>query len=99
MCSREVTDQDHRAAVSWRSSTDSTFWPLAPDSIEFLVMRGAAWQEIRDLLVRISRTVNIAFGCRFVVNGEKNRHLRVWHLFSGKALSWQSFLKSYGISD
>src|SRR5580693_408824 len=28
-----------------------------PDSIEFLVMRGVAWQEIRDLLARISPTL------------------------------------------
>jgi MFS transporter, AAHS family, 4-hydroxybenzoate transporter len=36
-----------------------------PDSIEFLVMRGAAWQDIRDLLIRISPTLNIASGCQF----------------------------------
>jgi len=28
-----------------------------PDSIEFLVTRGAAWQGIRDLLLRINPTV------------------------------------------
>ena len=30
-----------------------------PDSIEFLVMRGAAWRDIRDLLIRISRLLTL----------------------------------------
>jgi AAHS family 4-hydroxybenzoate transporter-like MFS transporter len=71
-----------------------------PDSIEFLVMRGAAWQEIRDLLVQISPTVNIASGCQFVVNGEKNRSVPVWQLFSagrvcGTILLWASYFVTF----
>jgi MFS transporter, AAHS family, 4-hydroxybenzoate transporter len=67
-----------------------------PDSIEFLVVRGAAWQEIRNLLVRISPTVNIESGCQFVVDGEKNRSVPVWQLFSagrttGTVLLWVSY--------
>jgi hypothetical protein len=46
------------------------------------VMRGVAWQEIRDLLARISPTLNIGSGCRFVVNGENDRRVPVWQLFS-----------------
>jgi MFS transporter, AAHS family, 4-hydroxybenzoate transporter len=53
-----------------------------PDSIEFLVTRGAAWQEIRDLLVRINPTINIESGCQFVIKGEKTRGVPVWQLFS-----------------
>ena len=37
-----------------------------PDSIEFLVVRGAAWQKIRYLLARINPTINIASDCQFV---------------------------------
>jgi AAHS family 4-hydroxybenzoate transporter-like MFS transporter len=67
-----------------------------PDSIEFLVVRGAAWQEIRNLLVRISPTVNIESGCQFVVDDEKNRGVPVWQLFSagrttGTVLLWVSY--------
>ena len=36
-----------------------------PDSIVFLVIRGAPWHDISDLLIRISPTVNIASGCQF----------------------------------
>jgi MFS transporter, AAHS family, 4-hydroxybenzoate transporter len=53
-----------------------------PDSIEFLVMRGAAWGEILDLVVRISPTANTASGCQFVINGEKARGVPVWQLFA-----------------
>jgi AAHS family 4-hydroxybenzoate transporter-like MFS transporter len=53
-----------------------------PDSIEFLVMRAAAWRAIRDLLVRISPTINIASGCQFVISTEKSRSAPVWQLFS-----------------
>jgi AAHS family 4-hydroxybenzoate transporter-like MFS transporter len=53
-----------------------------PDSIELLVMRGAARRQIRDLLVQISPTANIASGCPFVITGEKVRGVPVWQLFS-----------------
>jgi MFS transporter, AAHS family, 4-hydroxybenzoate transporter len=71
-----------------------------PDSIEFLVMRGAAWGEIRDLLVRISPTVNTASGCPFVVDGEKTRGVPVWHLFAaggafGTILLWTSYFVTF----
>ena len=71
-----------------------------PDSIEFLVMRGAAWQEVRDLLVRISPTVNVASGCQFVVNGEKNRDVPVWQLFAAgrvcvTILLWASYFVTF----
>ena len=67
-----------------------------PDSIEFLVMRAAAWREIRDLLVRISPTTNIASGCQFVTSTEKGRGVPVWQLFSagivgGTVLLWASY--------
>ena len=39
-----------------------------PDSIEFLVMRGAARRDIRDLVIRICPSVDIASGCQFVIN-------------------------------
>ena len=73
-----------------------------PDSIEFLVMRGAAWQGIRALLVRISPTVNIAPGCQCVVNSEKNRGVPVWQLFSagrgcGTILLWASYFVTFMI--
>jgi MFS transporter, AAHS family, 4-hydroxybenzoate transporter len=71
-----------------------------PDSIEFLVIRGAAWHDIRDLLIRISPTVNIASGCQFVIDGEKNRDVKVWQLFSaGRAcrtiLLWASYFVTF----
>jgi MFS transporter, AAHS family, 4-hydroxybenzoate transporter len=53
-----------------------------PDSIEFLVMRGAARRDIRDLLIRISPTLNIVSGCQFVINDEETRGEPVWQLFS-----------------
>ena len=66
-----------------------------PDSIEFLVMRGAAWQEIRNLLVRVDPTVNLESGCQFVIDGEKKQGVAVWQLFSagragGTVLLWAS---------
>jgi MFS transporter, AAHS family, 4-hydroxybenzoate transporter len=71
-----------------------------PDSIEFLVMRGAAWQDIRHLLVQISPTVNIASDCQFVVNDEKTRGVPVWQLFSagracGTILLWASYFVTF----
>jgi MFS transporter, AAHS family, 4-hydroxybenzoate transporter len=71
-----------------------------PDSIECLVMRGAAWQEIRNLLVRISPTVNIESGCQFVIDGEKNGGAPVWQLFSagratGTVLLWVSYFITF----
>jgi AAHS family 4-hydroxybenzoate transporter-like MFS transporter len=71
-----------------------------PDSIEFLVMRGVAWQEIRDLLARISPTLDIGSGCRFVVNGENDRRVPVWQLFSadrvcGTILLWASYFVTF----
>ena len=71
-----------------------------PDSIEFLVMRAAAWREIRDLLVRISPTANIASGCQFVISSEKSRGVPVWQLFSagmvgGTVLLWASYFVTF----
>src|SRR5258708_3168103 len=71
-----------------------------PDSIEFLVMRGVAWGEIRDLVVRISPTVNTASGCQFVINGEKARGVPVWQLFAaggagGTILLWASYFLTF----
>lgn len=71
-----------------------------PDSIEFLVMRGAAWQKIRYLLARINPTVNIASDCQFISNGEKNRGVPVWQLFSagragGTILLWASYFVTF----
>jgi MFS transporter, AAHS family, 4-hydroxybenzoate transporter len=71
-----------------------------PDSIEFLVMRGAAWGEILDLVVRISPTANTASGCQFVINGEKTRGVAVWHLFAaggacGTILLWASYFLTF----
>jgi MFS transporter, AAHS family, 4-hydroxybenzoate transporter len=66
-----------------------------PDSIEFLVMRGAPWPEIRNLLVRIDPTVNLESGCQFVIDDEKKQGVPVWQLFSagragGTVLLWAS---------
>jgi MFS transporter, AAHS family, 4-hydroxybenzoate transporter len=73
-----------------------------PDSIEFLVMRGAASREIRDLLVRIIPTVNLPSGCQFVIDGEKTRGAPVWLLFSagrarGTLLLWASYFVTFMI--
>ena len=53
-----------------------------PDSIEFLVMRGAARRDIRDLVMRICPTVDIASGCQFVIDDERTRGVPVSPLFS-----------------
>jgi AAHS family 4-hydroxybenzoate transporter-like MFS transporter len=71
-----------------------------PDSIEFLVMRGVAWWKIRDLVARISPTVNTASGCQFVINGEKVRGVPVWQLFAaggagGTILLWASYFVTF----
>src|ERR1700757_3623010 len=71
-----------------------------PDSIEFLVTRGAAWRDIRDLLILIRPTVNIASGCQFCINGEKTRSVPVRQLFSGdKAIGtillWASYFVTF----
>jgi AAHS family 4-hydroxybenzoate transporter-like MFS transporter len=71
-----------------------------PDSIEFLVMRGAARQEIRNLLVRIDPTVNLESGCQFVIDGEKKQGVPVWQLFSasragGTVLLWASYFITF----
>ncbi|MBV8275266.1 MAG: MFS transporter [Verrucomicrobia bacterium] len=73
-----------------------------PDSIEFLVTRGAAWQEIRNLLVRINPTVNIESGCQFVIEGGRNQGVQVWQLFSagragGTVLLWGSYFITFMI--
>ncbi len=73
-----------------------------PDSIEFLVMRRAASQKIRDLLVRIRPTIHIATGCQFVIDGEKTRGVPVGHLFSagrarGTVLLWASYFLTFMI--
>src|SRR5260221_13907508 len=54
-----------------------------PDSIEFLVTRGAAWRDIRDLLILIRPTVNISSGCQFFINCEKTRSVPVRQLLPG----------------
>ena len=71
-----------------------------PDSIEFLVMRGAAWPKIRYLLARIDPTVDIAPDCQFVSDSEKNRGVPVWQLFSagragGTILLWASYFVTF----
>lgn len=71
-----------------------------PDSIEFLVMSGAAWQKIKDLLARINPTIDIGPNCQFVSNGEKSRGVPVWLLFSaGRAsrtiLLWASYFVTF----
>jgi len=71
-----------------------------PDSIEFLVIRAVAWREIRDLLVRITPTINIASGCQFVISTEKSRGMPVWQLFSagkvgGTVLLWASYFITF----
>jgi MFS transporter, AAHS family, 4-hydroxybenzoate transporter len=71
-----------------------------PDSIEFLVMRGAARRDIRDLMIRISPTFNIASGCQFVINDEETRGEPVWQLFSagracGTVLLWASYFVTF----
>jgi MFS transporter, AAHS family, 4-hydroxybenzoate transporter len=71
-----------------------------PDSIEFLVMREAARRDIRDLLIRISPTFNIASGCQFVINDEETRGEPVWQLFSagracGTVLLWASYFVTF----
>ena len=71
-----------------------------PDSIEFLVMRGAPSQDIRDSLIRISPTLNIASACQFVIRGEKTRSKPVWQLFSagrvcGTVLLWASYFVTF----
>lgn len=73
-----------------------------PDSIEFLVTRGAAWQKIRNLLVRINPTVNIESGCQFVIEGGRNQGVQVWQLFSagragGTVLLWGSYFITFMI--
>jgi MFS transporter, AAHS family, 4-hydroxybenzoate transporter len=71
-----------------------------PDSIEFLVMRGAPSRDIRDLLLRISPTLNIGSGRQFVIKGEKTRSEPVWQLFSagracGTVLLWASYFVTF----
>jgi hypothetical protein len=66
-----------------------------PDSIEFLVMRGAAWREIRNLVVRIDPTAHLESGCQFVIDGEKKQGVPVRQLFlaglaGGTVLLWAS---------
>jgi MFS transporter, AAHS family, 4-hydroxybenzoate transporter len=73
-----------------------------PDSIQFLVMRGAAWQEIRNLLVQIEPTINLGSGCQFVVDVEKKPGVPVWQLFSGSraggtVLLWASYFVTFMI--
>ncbi|MBV9878177.1 MAG: MFS transporter [Verrucomicrobia bacterium] len=71
-----------------------------PDSIEFLVMNGAAWQKIRHLLTRINPSADIAADCQFICDGEKSRGVPVWLLFSrGRAgrtiLLWASYFVTF----
>ena len=68
-----------------------------PDSIEFLVMRGAARRDIRDLVMRMCPTVDIASGCQFVIDDERTRGVPVSPLFSagmvgGTVLLWLSLI-------
>jgi len=60
---------------------------IRSDSIEFLVMRGAPWPEIRNLLVRIDPTANLESGCQFVIDDEKKQGGPVWQLFRQAALA------------
>jgi AAHS family 4-hydroxybenzoate transporter-like MFS transporter len=53
-----------------------------PESIEFLVKRGAASRDLRDLLVLISPTIEIASGCKFVSDEEKTQGVPVSQLFA-----------------
>lgn len=71
-----------------------------PDSIEFLVMRGAPWRNIRDLLIRINPTLHIASGCQFVTKSERSQGEPVWQLFSagracGTVLLWASYFVTF----
>jgi MFS transporter, AAHS family, 4-hydroxybenzoate transporter len=71
-----------------------------PDSIEFLVMRGAAWPKIRHLLARINPAVDVASNYQFVSGGEKNRGVPVGQLFSagragGTILLWASYFVTF----
>jgi len=71
-----------------------------PDSIEFLVMRGAARRDIRDLVMRICPTVDIASGCQFVIDDERTRGVPVSPLFSagmvgGTVLLWASYFVTF----
>jgi hypothetical protein len=54
-----------------------------PDSIEFLVKRGAAWRDIRDPLILIGPTVNVASGCQFCIACETTRSVPVKAAFLG----------------
>src|SRR5258708_9283128 len=65
-----------------------------PDSIEFLVMRGVALGEIRDLVVLISPTVTTTSRCQFVINAEKARGVPVWQLFAAGGAGGTTFLRS-----
>ena len=71
-----------------------------PDSIEFLVMRGAARRDIRDLVMRICPTVDIASGCQFVIDDERTRGVPVSQLFSagrawGTILLWARYFINF----
>ena len=71
-----------------------------PHSIEFLVMRGAARRDIRDLVMRICPTVDIASGCQFVIDDERTRGVPVSPLFSagmvgGTVLLWASYFVTF----
>jgi MFS transporter, AAHS family, 4-hydroxybenzoate transporter len=73
-----------------------------PDSIEFLVTRKRASQQIRDLLIRINPALEIPSDCQFVVNDEKTRGVPVWQLFSagrapGTLLLWASYFATFMI--
>jgi hypothetical protein len=74
--------------------------PALPDSIEFLVMRGAARRDIRDLVIRICPAVDIASGCQFVINDERTRGVPVSQLFSaGRAWVGQLFHQLFDLGD
>ena len=71
-----------------------------PDSIEFLVMRGAARRDIRDLVMRMCPTVDIASGCQFVIDDERTRGVPVSQLFpagmvGGTVLLWVSYFVTF----
>ncbi|MBV8216747.1 MAG: MFS transporter [Verrucomicrobia bacterium] len=76
-------------------------WAL-PDSIQFLVMRGAAWQEIRNLLIRIDPTVNLQAGYQSLTDDAKKPGVPLWELFSasragGTVLLWVSYFITFMI--
>jgi len=74
---------------------------LLPDSIGFLVAKGAASRDIRNLVTRIDPAVEIAADCEFVISEEKRMPgMPLWHLFKqgrtvGTLLLWFSYFVTF----